>query len=280
MQTFLERLKLPGPAWRRQLFLDEWRLFCLLETALVLLAAGWISLTPPGFLGKLWAIAYSSCHQISARSLFHADHQAPFCARCTGMHLGAGLGLLFLALKKRRISWPRPGILAVLGAFLVFFALDGLNSFAQFLPGKWQVYESSNTLRLLSGLGMGLGIAVIAFPIFNRAFWEDGSADPLLSWPGLAAVLVLLAAVAAAVLSGWGLALLFSFVFTPLSFAVLLILLYTSLVLVLLRQDGESQHWWQLHGHLLLGALLAMIQMSAIALIRYQLTGTWAPMNL
>ena len=79
--------------------------------------------------------------------------------------------------------------------------------------------------------------------------------------------------------SGWAPLLYFSFIFTP-EFPLLLILLHTSLALIFLRQDGQAKDWGELRAPLLLGALLALLQISAIALLRYLLTGTWAPINL
>lgn len=277
---FWQQLMLPGPAGHRQLFFRDWLSYWFLQSSLLLGTGAWLGLTPEGFWGKLWAIAYSSCHQIPSRSFFVHEHQGPFCARCTGMYLGAGVGIIALAFKGRRIRWPRLSILLVLAAFLVFFGLDGLNSFAQFLPDKWQLYTSTNSLRLLSGLGLGLGIAVIAMPIFNRAFWREGKDERILNWGTFSLLLVFLAGAAAGILSGWAPLLYFSFVFTPLSFLLLLILLHTSLALIFLRQDGQAKDWGELRAPLLLGALLALLQISAIALLRYLLTGTWAPINL
>ena len=68
----------------------------LVPLAAVLAIAAWIYIAPPGILGKADAIGYAVCHRIDERS-FHVDgRQLPLCARCSGMYLGALLGLVVL----------------------------------------------------------------------------------------------------------------------------------------------------------------------------------------
>ena len=62
--------------------------------AAVVLAA-WLVNTPPGILGKADAVGYAVCHRIDERSFHIGDRQVALCARCTGMYLGAVLGLVF-----------------------------------------------------------------------------------------------------------------------------------------------------------------------------------------
>src|SRR5512135_3248394 len=68
-----------------------------LAMAAVLLFGGWLLNTPPGLLGKADAVGYSVCHRIDARSFHIGNRQLPLCVRCTGMYLGAMLGLVYQA---------------------------------------------------------------------------------------------------------------------------------------------------------------------------------------
>src|SRR4030067_1376746 len=76
-----------------------------------LLFLGWLFNTPPGLLGKADAIGYAVCHRIDLRSFHLGDRTLPLCARCTGMFLGALVGLVYQAvIGKRRIGRPPRGV--------------------------------------------------------------------------------------------------------------------------------------------------------------------------
>ncbi|MEP7357390.1 MAG: DUF2085 domain-containing protein, partial [Anaerolineales bacterium] len=53
----------------------------------------WALNTPAGLLGKANAIGYAICHRIVSHSFLIAGEAMPLCARCTGIYLGALLGL-------------------------------------------------------------------------------------------------------------------------------------------------------------------------------------------
>src|SRR5512140_2838258 len=96
----------------------------------------WLVYTPAGLLGKADAIGYAVCHRIDARSFHLGDRQLPLCARCSGMYLGAVLGLVYQsALGRRRGGLPSWRVLAVLGLFVVAFGVDGINSYLHLFPG-------------------------------------------------------------------------------------------------------------------------------------------------
>ena len=156
----------------------------LLFIAVGLLVFGWLLNTPPGLFGKADAIGYAVCHRIDARSFHIGDRQIPLCARCSGMYLGAMLGLLYMSLR----GWKRGGIppkrvLAVLSVLVIAFAVDGLNSYLHlpFFPGAPSLYEPSNTTRLLTGTGMGLVIAALIYPSFHQTVWPDWKAKPAIT---------------------------------------------------------------------------------------------------
>src|SRR5512135_2426582 len=132
----------------------------LVIVAAVLVFIGWFVSTPPGLLGKADSIAYAVCHRISERSFHIGSIQLPLCARCSGMYLGAVVGLVFQSLigwKREKI--PHWGILSVLIVFFLAFGIDGTNSYLylmkQLRPGilPWlpNLYVPNNTLRLLTG---------------------------------------------------------------------------------------------------------------------------------
>ncbi len=83
-----------------------------------LLLFGWLLNTPPGLLGKADAIGYAVCHRIDLRSFHLGDRQLPLCVRCSGMYLGAMLGLAYQALTRPRAGgFPQRSVWVVYASF-------------------------------------------------------------------------------------------------------------------------------------------------------------------
>ncbi|HZU86372.1 MAG TPA: DUF2085 domain-containing protein, partial [Anaerolineaceae bacterium] len=146
----------------------------------------WLTLTPDGLLGKMDAIGCAVCHRIEARSFFLADRSLPLCARCTGLFLGALLGLLTQSWWGRRSLPPASGMparryLLLFGAFLLFYAFDGANSYLSLIMPS--LYEPNNALRLSSGLLLGIGISALLLPVLRQAMLAELDSRPILnSW--------------------------------------------------------------------------------------------------
>jgi len=162
----------------------------LVIVAALLVFIGWFINTPPGLLGKADAIAYAVCHRIGERSFHIGSIQLPLCARCTGMYLGAVTGLFFQSIIGwKRLKIPHWSIIALLVVFVGAFGIDGSNSYLYLLkqvspgmlPNVPNLYVPNNTLRLLTGSGMGLVIALMLFPAFNQTVWSDGDDKPAIS---------------------------------------------------------------------------------------------------
>src|SRR5258708_12595275 len=67
----------------------------------------WLYNTPPGLLGKADAIAFAICHRLVSHSILMGQEAMPLCARCTGIYLGALVGLSTMPGLTRR---PAPGL--------------------------------------------------------------------------------------------------------------------------------------------------------------------------
>ena len=246
----------------------------------VLLFIGWLLNTPGGVLGKADAVGYALCHRIDERSYHLGGRALPLCVRCTGMYLGAMLGLAYQALLgRRRGQMPSRWVWGVLGVLVLAFGLDGVNSYAHLIPGllPFEVYEPQNWLRLLTGTGMGLAIAVALFPSFNQTVWADWEDRPVLegwrAWGGL-----------------FGLAVLFDLlvltespiILFPLAIAsaatalLVLTMVYAMVWLILLRRENCFTHLSRLLPYLVGGFALALAQIIVLDAARYWLTGTWA----
>jgi uncharacterized membrane protein len=134
------------------------------------------------------AVGYGLCHQLPERSFFSGGYQLPVCARDTGIYLGFALGLLALALlarKSRPTELPRWPVLVLIGLFIAAMGADGVTSYAG-------LRETTNDLRLVTGLVTGWGLSALTFPMFNSQIWERPGAGrtpdgwrEVLAWLGL-----------------------------------------------------------------------------------------------
>jgi uncharacterized membrane protein len=262
---------------------------------LVPLAAGtvffaWLMYAPAGLLGKADAIGYAVCHRIDVRSFHMGLRALPLCARCTGMYLGALLGMIFLGLASpRRAGMPDKKLMIALGVFVLAFAIDGSNSYLYLLKQMGNspfsqipnLYIPNNTLRLFTGTGMGLVIAAVLVPAFNQSFWADWDPHPALSgWKQLL-VLVGLALVLDLIVLADIMPVLF--VLALLSAATVLLILstvYALVVLMIFRQENRYSSLPQAWLPLIAGFTVAMSQILATDVLRYTLTGTWSGFSL
>ena len=250
----------------------------LLMPALMVLVA-WLVLTPEGLLGKADAIGYAVCHRIDLRSFHLGTRVLPLCARCTGMYLGALVGLAGLAgLGRLRYGkFPRPALLGIFGIFAAAWAIDGLNSYLTLIPGAPHAYEPNNTLRLITGTLMGLALGVLVFTGFNQNVWRGWKDEPVLrSFREVGVLLLLGAVVVGLVLSENPLVLYPLALLSAAGVLVLLGMVYAVVVLLVLRRENRAESWGGVALPLMAGVALAILQIGLLDLARYTLTGTWA----
>ena len=258
----------------------------LVIPAALLVLTGWLVSTPPGLFGKFDAIGYAVCHRISERSFHIGSYQLPLCARCSGMYLGAVTGLVFQAVAGwKRGKAPHWSIIALLVALFVAFAVDGANSYLYLLktlrPGFLaqipNLYVPNGTLRLLTGSGMGLGLAAMLFPAFNQSIWADFDPDKaaLAGWKPFGLLLGITLVLDLLVLTDSPIVLYPAAVISALGVWLLLTVVYTIVWVMLMKQDNQFTRSRQLWLAFLAGFTLAVIQTAAIDALRFWLTGTW-----
>ncbi|MCB9134989.1 MAG: DUF2085 domain-containing protein [Anaerolineales bacterium] len=261
----------PNTSFRRK------SLTSLIYLAAALVLIGWLWNTPEGLLGKADAIGYAVCHRIDVRSFHLGDRPISLCARCTGMYLGALLGLVFQWLTvPRGANFPPKRVIALLAGIVVIFGVDGVNSFAHLIPGLPSLYEPNNTLRILTGTAFGIVMAAAVYPAFNQTMWVHCEDRPAL--PNLRMVFLLLSL---------GVATAFlvmtenPFILYPLALIsaggvlVILSMIYAMLWLIVLRIENRYEHVWQLITPLVGGFTMALLQIALLDWGRYLLTGTW-----
>ncbi len=258
------------------------RLQLLLVGGSALIIAVFLFWPPITLLDKAQAIGYAICHQIPARTFFIDGYPLPLCARCTGIYLGALMGLAGLHLLKRRcaIDLPPTAILVTLVTFILIMGFDGVNSYLSFFPKVPRLYEPQNWLRLTTGTLHGLAISIIVYPVVNGGLWHASYVrhEPViknfkqLSPFLLGAILVILLTLAAVYL--WPSA-FWLYTLTLLSAAGVLLMIgmiITMLVVTLFRREGLAHIWRDLAGPATIGLALTLLMIGGMDWVRLTLT--------
>jgi uncharacterized membrane protein len=243
----------------------------------------WLLSTPPGLLGKADALGYAVCHRIDGRSFHLGDRQFPLCARCTGMYLGALLGMAGMLVmgRGRAGGMPTRRVMVVLVGFMALMGIDGLNSYATLFPGLPHLYEPQNWLRLVTGMGNGLTLAALVLPVLNQTLWQDWQARPVLANFRELAGLVVSAAVAVALVLSDNVVVLYPLaLLSAVGLLALVVVLNTSILLIALRRENHAQRWTGALLPLLAGVTLAIIEIGAIDAVRFAIFGTWGGMPI
>jgi uncharacterized membrane protein len=263
------------------------RLFVPIAAILVFVV--WFSLTPPGLLGKADSIGYAVCHRIDERSFHIGDRQLPLCARCTGEFYAAAISLLFFAIvspKKSGMPGWRLGTLLLV--FLIAFGIDGTNSFLYLLKQTSggaldsipNLYVPNNTLRLLTGSGMGIALASVLYPAFNQSAWKDPDLGRALDWKKLGSLIGMILLIDLAVLTEHPIVLYPIAILSVLGVLALLVIVFSMVWVLVMRQENEFTSLKQMWMPFLAGTTLAFLMITTIDLLRFQLTGTWGAFPL
>jgi uncharacterized membrane protein len=261
----------------------------LIPLAAILVFAVWFSFAPPGLLGKADAIGYAICHRIDERSFHIGDYQLPLCARCTGEFYAAAISLLFFTIvSPRKSGMPGRRLGAPLLFFLAAFGLDGTNSFfylfKQTAGGTLDhipnLYLPNNTLRLLTGSGMGIALASVLYPAFNQSAWKNADAERALTWKKLGILIGIILLVDLAALTESPVVLYPVAILSVLGVLALLVLVFSMVWLLIMRQENEFVSLKEMWMPFLAGTTLAFLMIGVIDLLRFQLTGTWGAFPL
>lgn len=124
-------------------------------------------------------LGFGLCHQLPARSFIAGGHQLPVCARDTGIYVGFVVALVVTALLergRRRTGMPPAWLLGVGAAFVLAMAWDGITSYAG-------LRETTNLLRLITGVGTGFALTLVVVPILNGQMWDRRNSGRVLDEP-------------------------------------------------------------------------------------------------
>jgi uncharacterized membrane protein len=252
--------------------------------AAILVFAVWFSFTPPGLLGKADAVGYAICHRIDERSFHIGGRQLPLCARCTGEFFAAGITLLFLSIvSPRKSGMPGWKLGVPLLFFLAAFGIDGSNSYLYLLKQTAggalnsipNLYIPNNTLRLFTGSGMGIALASVLYPAFNQSAWKVQDPGKALTGKKLGIVIAIIILIDLLVLTENPLVLYPIAFISVLGVLALLVMVFSMMWLMMMRQENQFSALPQLWMSFLAGTTLAFLMISVIDLVRLKLTGTW-----
>jgi uncharacterized membrane protein len=256
----------------------------LVPLAAVSVFAVWFYNAPPGLLGKADALGYAICHRIDERSFHIGDRQLPLCARCTGEFYAAGISLLFFAFTgKKKSAMPGWKLGAPLIVFFLAFGIDGSNSYLYLLKQTSQgaldnlpnLYIPNNTLRLLTGSGMGIALASVLFPAFNQSAWKVSDPGPALDWKKLGILTILILLIDLLVLTENVFVLYPIAILSVLGVLALLVLVFSMVWVLMMREENAFDSLKQMWIPFLAGTTLAFLMITTIDLLRFKLTGTW-----
>lgn len=251
--------------------------------ALAIIGVSWLLNSPEGLLGKADAVGYAVCHRIELRTFFIGDIQMPLCSRCTGIYLGAVLGVALMALAGRARAGALPSlpIVGVLFLFIGIMGIDGINSYMKLLPFTKNIYEPQNWLRLTTGMFNGVAVAGLVYPMFNQTLWRRWEDKPVIkNFAELGGL-----SLAAAILIGLVLAdihwLLYALALVS-SAGVLMLLTMTNAMIFMLatRSENRATTWREAVVPLAVGLTTALMLVLTIDVVRYAVTGTWGGFNI
>lgn len=177
-------------------------------------------------------------------------------------------------------GWPL-GVPLLL--FLIAFGVDGSNSFLYLLKQTSggalnqipNLYIPNNTLRLFTGSGMGIALASILFPAFNQSVWKNSKPDRALDWKKLGTLLGIILLIDLAILTENPVVLYPIAILSVLGVLALLVMVFSMVWIMMMRQDNEFMSLKQLWMPFLAGTTLTFLMITAIDLLRLKLTGTW-----
>jgi uncharacterized membrane protein len=262
---------------RPQPVFSNTRLRLALSLVSLLIVLAYLVAPPWDALDKAHLVGYAICHQIPHRTLVLGGQALPLCARCTGTYLGIAIGLTAAVLRARGRAGEllSTGMLVLMGGFILTMGVDGINSYLVLLGHTPPLYAPQNWLRTATGTLNGLALSMIVLPVFNFTLWRDPS--PIRPLRNVWELLPLLAAgalVIVALQSGPAWMLYPMVVISTGGVLCTLTLVNTMILLILAKQDGRATRWQEAALPLLGGLCTTLLELTAIGLLRYLLTGT------
>lgn len=222
---------------------------------------------------KAHAALHGLCAQTPSHTFLVGGTPLPFDARMTGIYGGFATAFVCLVLLGRHRAARLPSIpmMVLLAVLIGAMAVDGFNSLFRDL-GRQHLYQPDNQLRLLTGIGTGLTLAVILCYLFAVTMWRrPNTSQRVIVLRDIAVLIPSQIPFVLLVVSGWG------WLAEPLTvglvIAALGVLSALGIIAIVLlkRLDYSFDNAADLHAHATSAMLLAVIVMAALASGRFLL---------
>lgn len=221
-------------------------------------------------------IAASVCHRIPTHGFMLFGRPLPLCARCSGIYTGIMLALtmIFISGRGYYAAFPKRNLSIILLGLIAWMGVDGINALA-FDLGLYHLYTPNLTLRLLTGLGAGLAVGIFVHTVFTQTVWRHVEwQSTVRNWRELVSLLLLAALTSLLILSNQSTILFVLAIISTVGVLAILGMLYTVLVLVLLRREAFGVASWHVIPPYAAGLLIAVAQIMLMTTLRYNLTGS------
>jgi uncharacterized membrane protein len=226
------------------------------------------------FLDKMDVVGSAICGRIPDHSFHIAGRQLPMCARCTGTFTGALLGFagLLLLRKRKAAQMPPAPVVGLLVGFIFLMGIDGVNSYLTLVLGRPLLYEPHNFLRLATGTLHGLALSIIVFPIFNFTLWKEPDSEPALSgFTDLGKIVLFLALPMVLVVQSQVDVLLYPIAAISVAGVLAMLTVVNAMILIIAtRREAKAIAWWDAAWPVALGFAATLVELAAIALLRWQ----------
>ncbi len=252
-----------------------------LWVAVVFVALVAVFANPGGYSETSYALLHGLCAQTPSHTIHFGDAPLPFDGRMTGIYGGFLVTFIGLLASRKVFAYgaiPKT-VIAVLVLLLLAMAADGFNSLLTDL-GMWHPWTSANWLRVVTGFGVGVGLAVALCWLLASSTWH-------LSRPTAGVTSLRDLWIAPVGLLFYGAMLLWSPTWLHLPVAIMLVLsawlVVTLLVLVSIllafRLDDRMRSMAQLHVPGAIAALLAISIMIGLGSFRFWVERTFGITN-
>jgi len=198
-----------------------------------------------------------------------------------GMYLGTLIGFSFLLCQKKKAALPSKGYLVIYSLLIFAWLIDGSNSFFGGWLSESPLYPPTNQLRLITGFGMGLTIALVVYLLFNQTIWakidQRSPLDNRLLLPGMISA----SGVIYFVIMKNNEIFLTIFAYVSVTMVVILLtLLYTIVWVIILHRENRASSIRDMSFIINISFLCAILQIILLDYARYTLTGTWASLGI
>ncbi len=227
--------------------------------------------SPGNYGATAHAVLHGLCAQTPSHTFMFGDRMLPFDARMTGIYGGLLVTLGAIVARGRLFHYGNPPVrvIVVLAGLVALMAIDGFNSLLTDL-GLWHPYQSRNELRVATGYGTGVTLAVMLSWLLASSAWNLGSPRVAIDrWRDLLVSAVGLVGYVALLLAGpWWLHFPVSMLLVASAWITVTMLLLV-IVLLVLKLDSQVRHVSHLHVPVAISALLAVSVMIGLAGARF-----------